>query len=107
VWHDNGCGAGDGITSLAPEKPLGFDFGRACARHDFGYDNYLLTAPPPSPKARTEADRKRIDEQFRRDMLATCAKQKSSLSKELCKGVAEGYFRTVRELGSKFWKTQA
>jgi hypothetical protein len=106
VWHDNGCGAGDGITSLVPEKPLGFDFGPVCRRHYFGCDNCRLTASP-SPKPRTKADCKRVDEQFRRDMLSACAKRKGSNSKTLCKGVAEGYFRSVRQPGSKFWKTQA
>ncbi|KAI5790580.1 prokaryotic phospholipase A2-domain-containing protein [Peziza echinospora] len=85
-WTDDGC-------SSSPDKPLGFNFLHSCMRHDFGYRNYK------AQERFTESNRERIDNNFKADLLAECAKADSSLEETACKALANTYFTAVRAVG--------
>lgn len=75
--------------TLAPDHPWDFDFKQSCQRHDFGYKNYR------DQKRFCEAGRKRIDDQFARDLRSYCA-SRSWWKKPLCYSTAETYVAMVR-----------
>ncbi|WP_106176987.1 phospholipase [Prauserella shujinwangii] len=80
-WSSDAC-------SWSPDKPLGYDFTRACHRHDFGYRNY-------KDQGRfTEANRKRIDDNFYSDMKTICA------GRWQCDSAAWTYYQAVRQFGA-------
>jgi len=86
-WTTDSCSA-----PIVGESGRSFNFRNACIRHDFGYRNY---------KARglfSADSRIRIDEQFRRDLDASCAPKKRTL-KVRCTAWAEIYFTAVRLVG--------
>ncbi len=89
-----------------------FDFTQACERHDFAYRNYKLLDKKYSCFARllkhfcgptaehyarwwNSANRLRIDERFRSDMLAHCG-TRSIWDRPICRAWAQVFFRTVR-----------
>lgn len=78
--------ASDGCTS-APDNPFGFDFVKACYRHDFGYRNYKKQS------RFTEPNRLTIDNKFKADMYEICA------GNWACNRVADIYYAAVREFG--------
>ncbi|UGQ09525.1 phospholipase [Yinghuangia sp. ASG 101] len=80
-WSSDGC-------SNAPDAPFGYDFTKACWRHDFGYRNYK------AQNRFTEDARLRIDNRFRDDMNTLCG------SRSLCRATASLYYEAVREFGS-------
>lgn len=80
-WSSDGC-------SNSPDSPFGYDFTKACWRHDFGYRNYK------AQNRFTEDARLRIDNNFRSDMYALCG------SRSLCRWTADIYYKAVREFGS-------
>ncbi|CAN9469607.1 unnamed protein product [Alternaria alternata] len=60
-WSSNGCTA-------SPDNPFGFDFINSCYRHDFGYRNFKA-------QNRFEANKARIDDNFKTDMFNQCANE--------------------------------
>ncbi|MER5390389.1 phospholipase [Saccharopolyspora sp. NPDC002686] len=79
-WSSDGC-------SMSPDEPLGFKFRTSCDRHDFGYRNYK------KQDRFTEANRRKIDDNFRADMYSACG------TNVACKGTANIYYFAVREFG--------
>ncbi|KAH8658112.1 prokaryotic phospholipase A2-domain-containing protein [Xylariales sp. PMI_506] len=75
-------------------QPKGYDFRKACYRHDFGYGNYKKEG------RFTEDNRGKIDNNFRKDMFDQCAKY-NIVAETACKVVAEAYYTAVRNFGSK------
>ncbi|RZQ59856.1 phospholipase [Amycolatopsis suaedae] len=80
-WSTDAC-------SWSPDKPLGYDFTRACWRHDFGYRNYKKQS------RFTEANRKKIDDKFYADMKSVCA------GRWQCDAAAWTYYQAVRKFGA-------
>ncbi|KAF8423915.1 phospholipase A2 group [Tirmania nivea] len=85
-WTDDGC-------SSSPDKPLRFNFLDSCKRHDFGYRNYKIQG------RFTEANRKRIDDNLKKDLMNECNKSWGP-SKALCQGLANAYYDAVRLYGN-------
>ncbi len=77
--------------SVGPNKPLGFDFELACARHDFGYRNYRRL---DLPQYKSE-----IDGMFYGDLQRICLGQ-TTWDRPSCMTLAWTYFRAVRKFGS-------
>ncbi|GAA4038909.1 phospholipase A2 [Nonomuraea soli] len=89
-WSADDC-------SKSPDAFLGRKFDDACRRHDFGYRNYKLQG------RFTEANRRRIDDTLRSDLLKACGNG-SSLSARACRTTARLYRRVVRIAGDWFAK---
>ena len=85
-WSDDGC-------SWSPDSPFGFKFLPACQRHDFGYRNYKRQG------RFTEANRLRIDNNFKADMYFQCA------GNWVCNRTADVYYAAVREFGGSSTST--
>lgn len=87
-WDDNGC-------TGVPDKPSGFNFLPSCQRHDFGYSNYKIQ------KRCSEAERKKIDDNFKKDMDKECSKYAGLQAARgvQCRAIARGYYEGVRKLG--------
>jgi len=66
-WTSDGC-------SSSPDNPFGFPFTPACQRHDFGYRNYK------AQRRFTDANRKRIDDNFRTECVSPLFPQDRLLS---------------------------
>ncbi|HEX6356896.1 phospholipase [Actinophytocola sp.] len=79
-WTSDGC-------SNSPDNPFGFNFVKACYRHDFSYRNYKKQS------RFTETTRLSLDKKFRSDMYEVCG------SNWACKRVADVYYAAVREFG--------
>jgi len=86
-WGSDGC-------TDAAESPLWFKFHPSCERHDFGYRNYK------EQSRFDEVTRKKIDDNFLRDMDAYCDTV-SNLVEWLCDIVKAAYYAGAREWGSK------
>ncbi|WP_235926438.1 phospholipase [Actinokineospora pegani] len=80
-WSSDGC-------SNSPDNPFGFNFVKACHRHDFGYRNYKRQS------RFTEANRLRIDNNFKEDLYEICAGNWS------CNRTADVYYAAVRQFGN-------
>lgn len=80
-WTSDGC-------TMSPDKPSGFNFLPACHRHDFG-DTYLT-----SRGEWTQANKDRVDDRFRDDMLDVCEGYEG-FAKESCRGWAGLYRDTT------------
>jgi len=89
IWDDSGC-------TFSPDKPLGFNFLDSCKRHDFGYRNYK------QQDRFTEPNRKRIDDNFKKDLYNECSKYGVPGSWE-CRGLANVYYQAVRMFGRLPW----
>jgi hypothetical protein len=79
-WSSDGC-------SSSPDNPFGFNFVKACYRHDFGYRNY---------KKQTrfnETTRLTIDNNFKTDLYTICA------GNWACNRPADVYYAAVRQFG--------
>ncbi|AOS62686.1 phospholipase [Actinoalloteichus hymeniacidonis] len=79
-WSSDGC-------SWSPDEPFGYEFLNSCHRHDFGYRNYKLQG------RFTEANRLRIDDNFRDDMYSVCG------GGWACERTADVYYHAVRNFG--------
>ncbi|MBB6173020.1 hypothetical protein HNR23_003080 [Nocardiopsis mwathae] len=79
-WSSDSC-------TMAPNRPLGYDFDPGCKRHDFGYRNYKLQV------RFTEPNRLKIDDKFRDDLYGQCG------GDWLCRGIADIYYHAVRQFG--------
>lgn len=79
-WSSDGC-------SNSPDNPFGFDFVKACYRHDFGYRNYKAQG------RFSEDNRLRIDNNFKEDMYEVCN------GNWACNRFADTYYLAVRQFG--------
>jgi hypothetical protein len=80
-WSSDAC-------SWSPDQPLGYNFTPACHRHDFGYRNYKKQS------RFSEANRKRIDDNFKSDMYRICD------GSWVCNRAADAYYTAVRQFGA-------
>jgi hypothetical protein len=80
-WGSDGC-------SSSPDNPFGFDFVKACYRHDFGYRNFKRQA------RFTEPNRLSIDNNFKTDLYTICN------GNWACNRVADVYYAAVRQFGN-------
>ncbi|KAB2109130.1 hypothetical protein AG0111_0g3563 [Alternaria gaisen] len=83
-WSSNGCTA-------SPDNPFGFDFVNSCYRHDFGYRNFKA-------QNRFEANKARIDDNFKTDMFNQCANESA---KGPCEATATLYYEAVKAFGRR------
>ncbi|KAI9103020.1 hypothetical protein DFS34DRAFT_607192 [Phlyctochytrium arcticum] len=72
----------------SPDQPFGFDFRPACARHDFGYDNFRNLN-------QHTANKERLDLAFYEDMKAICG------GSYTCKATAYIYYTAVKVAGKR------
>jgi hypothetical protein len=79
-WSSDGC-------SSSPDNPFGFNFVKACYRHDFGYRNYK------KQKRFNDTTRLSIDKGFKADMYKICG------GNWACDRVADIYYTAVRQFG--------
>ncbi|MEV0385667.1 phospholipase A2 [Nonomuraea sp. NPDC050643] len=86
---------GTDYCDSSPDKPSGFNFKNACARHDFGYGNVKHLVGSASWR---NTYRKKVDQAFRTDMLRVCAEQSRSKIHD-CTDIAMKYYNAVRLLG--------
>jgi hypothetical protein len=85
-WSSDGCSA-----PVVGGTGASFDFTESCRRHDFGYRNLKRL---DGGRHWSEEMRRRVDEQFRDDMRASCT---GSLTKRArCAGWSEIFYRSVR-----------
>ncbi|KAI5377806.1 hypothetical protein J4E82_003550 [Alternaria postmessia] len=87
-WSSNGCTA-------SPDNPFGFDFINSCYRHDFGYRNFKA-------QNRFEANKARIDDNFKTDMFNQCANESA---KGPCEATATLYYEAVKAFGRRDLET--
>jgi hypothetical protein len=80
-WTSDGC-------SSSPDNPFGFDFVKACYRHDFGYRNFKRQS------RFNETSRLSIDNRFKTDLYEICA------GNWACNRVADVYYAAVRQFGN-------
>ncbi|KAF1834735.1 hypothetical protein BDW02DRAFT_497598 [Decorospora gaudefroyi] len=80
IWASDQC-------TDAPENPFGFDFTRACYRHDFGYRNFQ------KQNRWTVSNKARIDSNFKKDMFKLC---QDETFQDACEGTAILYYEAVR-----------
>ena len=87
-WTTDGCSA-----PVVGSSGRSFNFRSACIRHDFAYRNAKRL-----PGEWRAPLRRKIDEQFRRDMVASCAARPMD-QKVSCRSWAEIFVRAVRIAG--------
>lgn len=80
-WGSDGC-------SNSPDNPFGFDFVKACYRHDFGYRNYKRQS------RFNETTRLSIDNNFKDDLYEICN------GNWACNRTADVYYAAVRQFGN-------
>ena len=80
-WGSDGC-------SNSPDNPFGFNFVKACYRHDFGYRNYKRQS------RFTEPNRLTIDNKFKSDLYEICN------GNWACNRTADVYYAAVRQFGN-------
>jgi hypothetical protein len=79
-WSSDGC-------SSSPDNPFGFNFVKACYRHDFGYRNYKKQS------RFNETTRLTLDNNFKADLYVICN------GNWACKRTADIYYAAVRQFG--------
>lgn len=87
-WSSDGC-------TRSPDRPRGFDFTDACARHDFGYRNYGQGRVKANP---TDAQREQVDLRLKGDLMNVCDRERERQS---CRALAQTYFEVTRKAGGK------
>ena len=94
-WTTDGCSA-----PLIGDTGLSFDFRESCVRHDFGYRNLKLleTRYGSGHRYWNATNRKRVDQQFLKDMKAHCRGRALPL-RPACNWWADVFFRAVRVAG--------
>jgi RHS repeat-associated protein len=84
-----GWGCGDSKTdNFVPDKPLNFDFMKACRAHDICYGD------------KNGPEKRSCDEKFKEDMEAECAKF-SWPKKNVCNSLAHDYYKAVNIFGGE------
>jgi Prokaryotic phospholipase A2 len=79
-WSSDGC-------SSSPDNPFGFNFVKACYRHDFGYRNYKKQS------RFNETTRLTLDNNFKADLYVICN------GNWACNRTADIYYAAVRQFG--------
>ena len=79
-WGSDGC-------SSSPDNPFGFNFVKACYRHDFGYRNYKKQS------RFNETTRLTLDNRFKSDLYTICN------GNWACNRTADVYYAAVRQFG--------
>ncbi|MCE9622274.1 MAG: phospholipase [Actinomycetia bacterium] len=94
-WTTDGCSA-----PLIGDTGRSFDFRESCVRHDFGYRNLqLLESRYGSGRTYwNSTNRKRVDQQFLKDMKAHCRGRALPL-RPTCNLWAVTFFQAVRIAG--------
>jgi hypothetical protein len=92
AWAKYGFDWSTDYCTDSPDRPFGFDFSLACARHDFGHRNYTAIG-------QFGANKDRIDTGFYDDMKAVCARL-SPVRRTMCGVVAFTYYEAARGFGS-------
>ena len=92
-WTTDHCS-----SPLVGNTGRSFDFTLSCRRHDFGYRNLKLLQRLTSGNYWNDSWRRRVDEQFRKDMHSTCAVRRFT-QRYTCGTWAEIFYRTVRTWG--------
>ncbi|KAF5865966.1 hypothetical protein ETB97_001544 [Aspergillus alliaceus] len=89
-WSSDNC-------SKSPDKPDGYNFIPSCQRHDFGYRN------TKKQKRFTKAMKKRIDDNFKKDLYKYCSQFSgwSSWKGVECRRLADIYYAAVRKFGKR------
>ncbi|KFX88789.1 hypothetical protein V495_05155 [Pseudogymnoascus sp. VKM F-4514 (FW-929)] len=89
-WKSDNC-------SWSPDKPDGYNFIPSCHRHDFGYRN------TKAQKRFTKAMKKKIDDNFKKDLYHYCAQFSgwSSWKGVECRRLADIYVAFVRKYGKR------
>jgi hypothetical protein len=85
-WSSDGC-------SSSPDNPFGFNFVKACYRHDFGYRNYKRQS------RFNESTRLNIDNNFKEDLYEICN------GNWACNRTADTYYLAVRQFGASSLST--
>jgi hypothetical protein len=85
-WGSDGC-------SSSPDNPFGFNFVKACYRHDFGYRNYKKQS------RFNESTRLSIDNNFKEDLYEICN------GNWACNRTADVYYAAVRQFGNSSLST--
>jgi hypothetical protein len=80
-WTSDGC-------SSSPDNPFGFNFVKACYRHDFGYRNYKRQS------RFNETTRLTVDNKFKTDLYEICN------GNWTCNRTADVYYAAVRQFGN-------
>ncbi|KAA8647964.1 hypothetical protein EYZ11_005669 [Aspergillus tanneri] len=94
-WSSDNC-------SKSPDKPDGYNFIPSCQRHDFGYRN------TKKQKRFTKAMKKRIDDNFKKDLYKYCSQFSgwSSWKGVECRRLADIYYAAVRKFGKREWELE-
>ncbi|KAF7597171.1 hypothetical protein BBP40_009510 [Aspergillus hancockii] len=94
-WASDNC-------SKSPDKPDGYNFIPSCQRHDFGYRN------TKKQKRFTKAMKKRIDDNFKKDLYKYCSQFSgwSSWKGVECRRLADIYHAAVRKFGKRDWELE-
>ncbi|KYK58633.1 hypothetical protein DCS_05650 [Drechmeria coniospora] len=89
-WASDGC-------TMAPDKPISFNFIPSCQRHDFGYRNCR------DQKRFTSAMRKKIDDVFKKDLYKYCSQFSGwhFWKGYQCRRLADTYYAAVRTFGKR------
>ena len=88
--------ATDGCTApLVGSRGASFDFRLACERHDLAYANYAALSRLSLGVEWDSALRARVDDQFQRDMQASCARRRHT-ERLRCDAWVMVFFHTVR-----------
>ncbi|MGD9702720.1 MAG: phospholipase [Acidimicrobiia bacterium] len=99
-WSSDGCSTplpvGLGDTGRS------YNFRAACQRHDFGYRNHKLLDRRAGEHGWwwNETTRRRIDDRFLADMVASCTSRPWT-QRASCRAWAQVYYRAVRLAGSR------
>ena len=91
-WSSDGCST-PAIRDLDRWNAL---FKPACDRHDFSYGVYGRGGDVQDA---TETQRRRIDDQFLRDMNGICTATYTWVRRAECLLVARGYYTVIRQVG--------
>ena len=109
-WTTDGCS-----VPIIGNDGRSFNFAAACRRHDFGYRNlklldrrYNCAGLTPGSICRNDSwsygqfwnaeQRSKIDEQFQRDMFASCT-TRARTRRVRCEAWAITFFQSVRTIG--------
>ncbi|KAJ4077365.1 hypothetical protein NW760_015066 [Fusarium oxysporum] len=95
-WSSDNC-------SHSPNKPAGYNFIASCQRHDFGYRN------TKSQRRFTQAMKKRIDDNFKKDLYKYCAQFSgwNSWKGVECRRYADIYVVFVRQFGKREYEMES
>jgi hypothetical protein len=92
-WSSDGCTT-PAVQDLQKWNDL---FRQACDRHDFSYGVFGVGGDVAVP---TETQRRRIDDEFLRDMNGICVAKYTWLKRAECLLVGRAYYTIIRQVGA-------